>query len=304
MQYSREIGWRIFYIFISFILCFLTSLYFGEHLLRICLEPWCNEWEMDSRQYAHPREVWASYVQISFLLTRLLIYPLLGRHSIFFLANSLSYRECHKRGYLLLSSWCRLWFICYIRIPLHGVGFLLDVSHFDEDIERVYVPTLGVYMRNWRSLRVWTIIFSQLPLLWWYRFNRTECIKNFNLYPKERHTSMHEITLIRAWFMGSFVLPTLLSAVMLFDDIRLEILWVGFLRRLYLSWLYFYILHYVYVSNPLHEGSFGESSLLGLITGLFTYFLLSRQVKRLRKIFREFLHLIICISSRELKEFS
>lgn len=228
------------YLLRSFRFCFLTGVYQGEFIRQICLEPWINNWERETRQYFHPNEVWRGYRKVSAVVAFILVYPSIGVHAIVFLSNSLTQHE--------LSRLYKFWVLSRVRfgVTLHTlltselIGTLRDLSHFDEDVEIVYVPNLNSYVNNWVSLRLSCLLTSQLPLLWIYlREKRSQDVYRKQSYGWKKLKD-------RFLFVTNFLLPAIVSSLRIYDDILLAILWILFLRRVYLRIRYSYLLQQKY----------------------------------------------------------
>lgn len=221
-MYVTEISWRITYIIISIICSIVIGIIYGQFMLGISLEAWTNEWEMDTMQYFHPNEIWFAYIKISTLISIWLVYPTIGVHIIVFIFNSLTIKEQKIYIKYWLASCILLFTMLYCLIKLKFVGMLMDLSHFDEDVEIVYVPNIRVYVNNWIYLMIRCSIVRQLPLIWIYI-----CRKRLENKVRSRLT-----------FRLGFLLPSLIRAIMIFDDIILEIIWVIVLRIIYLIILF------------------------------------------------------------------
>lgn len=229
------------YVLRSFRLCFIIGVYHGEFMMQICLEPWVNNWERETRQYFHPNEVWRGYRKVSAIVAFILVYPSLGLHVIIFLANSLTRDELYRlQKYWAIS---RIWFgsTLYTLLTSEVIGTLRDLSHFDEDVEIVYVPNLNSYVNNWVSLRLSCLLTSQLPLLWLYQRNNRFASVNINYLNNNWNKLQYRFT-----FVTNFLIPSIISSVRIYDDILLAILWVLILRGIYLRLRYRCIVRYKY----------------------------------------------------------
>jgi len=225
-MYVKEISWRITYIILSIFSCIVTGIIYGQFRLGISLEPWTNEWEMETMQYFHPNEIWFAYIKISTLISIWLVYPTVGIHIGIFLFNSLTSKEQKTYIKYWITSCILLIITLYLLIKIELVGMLMDLSHFDEDVEIVYVPNIRAYVNNWISLRIRCSIVRQLPIIWVYINN------------KRQNNKVRS----RINFRLGFLIPSLIRAIMIFDDIILEVIWVIILRMVYLVILFICIL--------------------------------------------------------------
>lgn len=251
-MYLIEIGWRLNYFLRAFFLCILVSIYYGEFRLILSLEPWTNNWERETMQYFHPHEIWACYLKIARLISFILVYPRIGLHIILFISNSLTKREQKNLIIYWIASWFLLWLTWYILIKTDIIGTLRDISHFDEDVEIVYVPNLNSYVNNWFYLRISCSITSQLPLIWIYQNSKR--FKEMN----SRSSDNNQVIQGNSWnklksrliFILHFIFPAIISALLIFDDVLLDILWVILLRFLYLIILFISSVYYTYRIFP------------------------------------------------------
>jgi len=253
-SYYNEITWRIIYILSSFIFCFLIGIYYGEYIRAFCLEPWYNEWEMDTIQYIDPQEIWYCYLWLSFIFSFWFVYPFIGIHLIFFISNSLFYSELKNLYLTWFISCFLLWFTWYRLIKYQIIGLLRDISHFDEDINLVYVPNLKTYVNNWFNFIFVGRLLSQIPLIWLYRnyiiyypilynrFNRSYLLMND--FKPQLKTNIYAN---RVGFTIFYIIPSFLSAIILYDDLMLQIIWVILFRIMYLTILYLNRLYYNYI---------------------------------------------------------
>lgn len=239
-MYINEVYWRIRYLIGAFRLCFLTGVYHGESMMQICLEPWTNNWERDTRQYFHPNEVWRRYRKVSALVAFILVYPRIGLHVMFFMANSLTKAELYQLKKYWIASIIRFGLTLHTLLTSEVIGTLRDLSHFDEDVEIVYVPNLNSYVNNWLSLRLSCLLTSQLPLLWVYQ-------RMTRIYGSNQGQQGWQKLKDRFLFMTNFLLPSTISSLRIYDDILLAILWVLTLRGVYLGILYITLLQNKYL---------------------------------------------------------
>lgn len=240
-----ELSWRLFYLFLSFVFCSLCCIYYGEFILAFCLEPWYNEWEMDTMQYVNPQEIWSAYRKISFLFSFILIYPFIWLQIAVYTFNSRTRGELKSLFFYTIFSNISFYFTWFILVDCSIIGALMDLSHFDEDTEIIYVPNLSTYIDSWFSFMLSGLIVRQLPLFWFYRNSiRSNQIKFSNeLGTKPERASIisfnkPETLENRIWFIIVFRLPGLIRAILLFDDIRLQIIWLIILRLFYLIFLF------------------------------------------------------------------
>lgn len=235
----------------SFRLCFLTGVYHGEFMMQICLEPWTNNWERETRQYFHPNEVWRGYRKVSAVIAFILVYPMMGLHLIVFLANSLTKSEFKQLQRYWVTSMIRFSLTLYTLLTSEVIGTLMDLSHFDEDVQIVYVPNLNSYVNNWVSLRLSCLFTSQLPLFWLYQ-SKKRSQRSTNISPQGNYHNGWQKLKYRFDFVTNFILPSRVRSLMVFDDILLGILWVLVLRGIYLRILYRSLLQGKYrsINNP------------------------------------------------------
>jgi hypothetical protein len=242
-MYITEVYRRTLYLIGSFLLCFMTGVYHGEFMRQICLEPWVNNWERETRQYFHPNEVWMGYRKVSALIAFILIFPTIGLHMIVFMANRLTKHELRRLQIYWIASVISFGITLHILLTSEVIGTLRDLSHFDEDVEIVYVPNLNSYVNNWLALRFSCLLTSQLPLRWIYQ--RT---KRYGEHSIEGQNQGSWVKLKdRILFVRNFLFPARISSLRIYDDILLGILWVLTLRGVYLSILYLTLLRRNYL---------------------------------------------------------
>lgn len=246
-MYFKEISWRVSYLIFSYLFCRLICIYYGEFLLAFCREPWYNEWEMDSMQYVNPREIWGTYTKISFLFSLILVYPLICIHILIYFRNRLTKQEVFKLISYRLFSNLSIYMTWFILVDYSRIGALMDLSHFDEDTDIIYVPNLITYIDSWFSLMVSGWIAGQLPLAWIYRNSLRNSLGadsngesvNSIISSTESTIKFNSLELEdRLWFIIIFVIPSLTSSLFLFDDIRLAIIWIRLLRSIYILLLF------------------------------------------------------------------
>lgn len=240
-MYIQNIAWRTFYILVAYIRCIMTCIYYGEFMLEICLEPWCNEWEMDTMQYHTPNEVWHCYIALSILFSTVGMYPVILLHIITYLSNRIRRRVRNALIKFRVSSLIAMSITLYIRVECQTLGLLMDISHFDEDVEIVYVPSLARYVYVWSMLFIFRVCSSQIPVLWWYSIKYAiECSKDKN--------DVYVSIKIRLLYIVRFLIPSIRSAFTLFDDILIGMVWVVYLRIMYLILMYMMCLYNEYTS--------------------------------------------------------
>lgn len=225
MKYITEIGWRIFYIILSLNLGIAWGVYNGEEILKICLQAWVIQWERDTIAYFHPDEVWRSYVKISVLISVLVIIPRIGIHIFRFVANRLKKNE--QKAFIrtwLISTIC-LWYTTDLVFQTQRVGEFRNLSHFDEDVDLVYVPNLTSYVNNWCRVGASCCATSQLPLIWY--------LVKVDTPQEDLKDSIWNKLKYRLVYLVVFLIPRVASGLFIFDDLRIGGIWVIILRMVY-----------------------------------------------------------------------
>lgn len=245
---------------------FIVGIYYGEYLRSFSLDPWYNQWERDTIQYLDPSDIWFCYIWLSFIISFWLVYPSIGIHYILFISNRLFYSELKRLYIYWFTSILLLFITWFILIYYQIIGILRDISHFDEDINLVYVPNIKTYINNWVNFLFIFSLLSQIPLIWLkhciWSIRRTlgsSEISSLNKLPKTNNIYSNRII-----FTLIFILPSFISAIILFDDLILQIIWIIIIRITYIMILYSNVLYYFYNKiyfNELTAHSFTQNLL-------------------------------------------
>lgn len=241
-MFYTEIIYRIFYTMISFLSCIFVGFSFGDVFLSISLEPWYNEWQMDTIQYFNPNEVFYAYLKIAGIISICLIIPVIQMHVLIFQLNGLTSKEAVQFiSYIILSS-ILLYSTLHLRINLELISTLMDLRHFDDDIAIIYVPNLCTYVNNWSIVRCTSIIMSHIPLIWiWSNLRFNHAHYGVNYMDKSRLGYKLIIKKCRFKFVRTFVVPVWVGTFFLIDDFIVQLFFVAIFRLIYIIFLYFFL---------------------------------------------------------------
>lgn len=172
LNHIKELEYRMIYIIISFILCFLTLYYFINETTYLCVKPLIinQNIQIDNLIFTDLSEAFICTLKLTFILTNYTIFNIILYHIYYFIIPG-TYRYEQKKilrifSFSLMSVYLSLILTYYIFIPIFWSFFLSQHITIDSEIFRIdYQGKIIEYITLLSRILFGFILSFQLPLI-------------------------------------------------------------------------------------------------------------------------------------------